>query len=73
MSRKKNTIAKLKSLLEIRHIIVRAEKSNHWCSNEPFTLSQNGEKKEIKTMGKKTKYIKAKVNPNTDTPKNEAR
>ena len=24
-------------------------------------------------MGKKTKYIKAKVNPNTDTPKNEAR
>jgi len=32
-----------------------------------------GRKKEIKTMGKKIIPIKAKVNPNGDTPKNEAR
>ena len=60
MSRKKNTIAKLKSLLEIGHMIVRAEKSNHWCSNEPFTLSQNGEKKRDKDNGKENKIYKSK-------------
>lgn len=74
MLRKKNTITKLKSLLEIRHIIVREEKLNHWCKNKPFELSQNGEGKGDKDNGKEDDtYKKAKISPKSDTPKNEAR
>lgn len=47
MSRKKNNSVKLKSLLEIGHGIVRAEKSDHRCTKKPFKYSQNEEEKKI--------------------------
>lgn len=58
MSRKKNNSVKLKSLLEIGHVIVRAEKSNHRYTKKPFKYSQNEEKIRNKKIRKKDNSYK---------------